>query len=201
MCEFPSQILIPTQRRSHGTPPCLLPNLPKGQPKRHSRRFSKDPAMTNQNEKLLEWAGFYRRKIEFPGFCAYSKEGKVPYEGDVWVYPDGSLELDHIMSEKTPPDFRDLNCCFEWLEPPLYERFGIYHIGFARVKGVGYNCYMNRVAVEYPHREEGRSKELMTLGHGKTLGEAFCDATLKVIDRYSELEKGIIEQLREKMPR
>lgn len=94
------------------------------------------------------------------------------------------------------PDFpNDPNACFEHIEPPLYERLGIYHIGFARVKGIGYNCYMNRAAIEYPHREEGRSKELMTLGHGKTLGESFCSAALAVINRYPELEKGVIEQL------
>ena len=133
-------------------------------------------------KKLLKFAGFK------PCDCAQCSKGGTFYPSSFYIYPDDGVHQ--------APDFNDLNECFKWLEPPLYERFGIYHIGFARVKGVGYNCYMNRAAVEYPHREEGRSKELMTLGHGKTLGEAFCDATLKVINRYPELEKGIIEQLK-----
>lgn len=98
----------------------------------------------------------------------------------VWQWPDGT-------HARFTPAFLDsyggLSRCFEWLEPPLYERFGIYHIGFARVEGVGYNCFMNRRAIE-----EGRSKESTTLGHGESLEAAFCDATLNVIKKYPEVK-------------
>lgn len=139
-------------------------------------------------EKLLKWAGFRcgSRITEVLG-----NGFEVRLHG-VWSPSPNSQFVDDY-----PDILNSLDECFKWLELPLCERLGIYHIGFARVKGVGYNCYMNRAAIEYPHREEGRSKELMTLGYGKTLGEAFCSAALRVIDRYPELEKGIIEQLRE----
>lgn len=124
--------------------------------------------MTEQVDlvKLAEWAGF-----------TWSDRHKQ------WFSPTniGFLEL---------PDFTDyiwgIAYCFKWLEPPLYERFGIYHIGFSRVKGVGYNCFMNKSVAEWPYREEGRSKELTTVGTGESLGAAFCDAAWKVIHRYSE---------------
>lgn len=92
-----------------------------------------------------------------------------------------------------------LNACFKWLEPPLWEKYRIFHIGFKRVEGVGYSCFMNREAGIEPFdkdtRYEGRSKELTTMGYGTTYGESFCDAALRVIERYPEYKA--IEQLME----
>jgi len=155
--------------------------------------------MTEQVDvkKLAEWA-FGKNKVRLLwGFTDFDTGyfNPVPPE-----YKKDKYDTEQALCFLHPeyfiwwvvPDFpNDLNACFEWLEPPLYERFGIYHIGFARVVGVGYNCFMNRHAVNWPYREEGLSKELTTLGYGESLGEAFCDAALKVIDKYPELIKPI----------
>lgn len=102
----------------------------------------------------------------------------------VWRYPNGS-------ASSFLPDFKSdlggLDSCFEWIEPFLREGFLIYHIGFAKIIGDGYACFMNRKAgAEYFFREEGQSKHLTTIGVGETLGLAFCDAAFKVLERYPQ---------------
>jgi len=88
-----------------------------------------------------------------------------------------------------PPDFgNDLNVCFEWLEPPLRERLGIFHIAMCTTEGVGFTCFMNRKAVEWPYRYEGHSKDLTVIGIGVSRSEAFCDAAGKAIEKFPELE-------------
>jgi len=126
------------------------------------------------------------------------REGEE-YKTETWFLNETGERLGFNLHQCTFPNFVDsLNECFKYLEPPLRDRFGIYHIGFGKVEGIGqYTCYMYRKPVEWPYRTEGMSKELSTLGHGETLGAAFCDAALQVINKYPELEKDI-EQVMDK---
>ena len=80
-----------------------------------------------------------------------------------------------------------LDKCFN-LEPVLREELGIFHIAFTTIEGVGYSCFMNRKAVEWPFRSEGKSKELTVVGIGKTRAQAFRQAASEAINKFPKLE-------------
>lgn len=82
-----------------------------------------------------------------------------------------------------------LDECFE-LELVLRERLGIFHIAFVTIEGAGFACYMNRKAIEWPCRYEGRSKELTVIGTGETRVKAFRKAAIEAIEKFPKIEDG-----------
>lgn len=122
--------------------------------------------MNKLNEKLLKFAGFKRCD------CDKCSKGGTFYPNSFYVYPDSSAHQ--------PPDFRDLNECFDWLVTTY-------------ICGVAFRYYPGGVTCVITVIDEGGFTEYESWVKAESEADSRkknAQALCRAIEKYIDAEKG-----------